>query len=146
MPICCCSGCNYVCSSRACIAVLHDEATKTLFGCMPEDIYNITTGRLPSLSGVPSRPITEDGKVHHQPTGVLSHDRIEIGSSSDSELDLFEDDDDGNESEDEDDEAVVASVADRSVGTSCTDLIILVDVAVQTEAEEVRKQTYSMFK
>ena len=129
------------------MTALHDEATKAQFGCLPEDIYNITTGRLPfgsALSSVSSRSNNDDMKVARQPTGArLTHDLIEIGSSSDSELDdLFEDDDDDVDHSGDDCDEGGASMVD--VGTSCRDLIVLVDVAVQTDSDEVRKQTQRM--
>ena len=83
-------------------------------------------------------------KVERQPTR-LTRDLIEIGSSSDSELDLdlFEDDDDDvDQSGDDYDEVGGPTMVD--VGTSSSDLIILVDVAVQTDSDEVRKQAQRM--
>ena len=146
----CCLGRNYVCNSRACMVALHDEATKAQFGCLPEDIYNITTGRLPfgsASSSVSSRSAHDDVKVERQATGAsLTRDLIEIGSSSDSELDLdlFEDDDDnddeGDHSGDDYDEEGGIGLSMVNAGTSCSDLIIMVDVAVQTDSNEVRKR------
>ena len=131
------------------MAALHDEATKTLLGCLPEDIYNITTGRVTSStistgtsSSTSTRTVGKYVKAKHQPTlstVFCTQERIEI-DSTDSELDLFEDDDSADESEDQYDGQSVAPILGRSVGTSCKDLIILVDVAVQTDSEVVSKQ------
>lgn len=38
-------GCSYLCNSRACMAALHDKASYEMYGCTPQDVYNMSTGR-----------------------------------------------------------------------------------------------------
>ena len=124
--------------------VLHDKETTSLFGCLPQDMYIISTGRAAPastsstatlLEALPSH-IGDAGKAKHYPSSVCSEtERISI-DLGDSDIDMDGDD----ESEwdtinvDDDDNA-----ADLSLTEDC---IKLVSVGVQTDIVEVRLHTH----
>ena len=114
------------------------KKTTSIFGCLPQDVYTISTGRAASAVATSSKTkmretsssgIGDAAEAKHYPSSICSDsDRISIDIIGDSDIDM----------DDDDDESESDTINVDKDGDALGAYIKLVSVGIQKNVVEVR--------